>query len=111
MISVRGFLTCVLRTYLEARASALAALHFDHAYFSNVLVCFHEWRTTSLPGSTVLRICGRVAEEKWAKEGEGPKKPQCQMDTYEEALRSTSTLREMLRDRTASANYAIRTQR
>ena len=54
--------------------------------------------------STLDRIENRGAEERSNDICEGPKKPQCNIDTWKEALRSTNTLRKMLRERTASAN-------
>lgn len=94
------------------RASAIAALHFGHAYYFNELICFREWQSFTLPGSTVLKMFGRAAERKWTKEGLLlPPTPQCLGDTYKEALRSTSTLREMLREHNASANAILLEER
>lgn len=86
------------------RRSAIAAPLFDHAYYGNAVICVNEWRVLCLSGGTLGKYFARVAKGSRAEAGEGPKKPQCRRDMYEEALRSSSTLREMLRDRTASAN-------
>ena len=86
------------------RRSAIAALFFDHAYLFNAEICLNEWRLICLSEATLDKYFTRKAKGRRAEEGEGPKKPQCRRNTYNEALRSTSTLREMLREHNASAN-------
>ena len=63
-----------------------------------------KWKANSLTDSALDQIENRGAEGRSNERCEGPKKPQCKIDTWKEALRSSITLREMLRDRTASAN-------
>ena len=86
------------------RRSAIAGLHFGHAYFGNAVVCLNEWRIICLSDRTLNRIGNRNQEARFNEGCEGPKKPQCRRSRYNEALRSTSTLREMLREHNASAN-------
>ena len=69
-----------------------------------MIICFRIWKTDSLSIGSLSALGWRVAEQRFVEEAEGPKKPQCQMEMLKEAVRSTSTLREMLREHTASAN-------
>ena len=81
------------------RRSALAGLLFGHAYFSNMVAAFHDWHWNIQD----YERGERRSIEDFVEEYEGPKKPECQMGMLKEALHSASTLREMLRMRTASA--------
>ena len=86
------------------RRSAIAGLHFGHAYFCNMVTCLYEWQNGSLSMGSWSALMERRYEEVDRRLAEGPKKPQCQIDMFREALEGTGTLREMLREHTASAN-------